>query len=236
MFPNLTRDDVFRLETERLWLRWPRAADAARIRLLASDAAVAETTGAIPHPYPPESADAFVIAARTANAEGSGLVLALTPKNGARELIGMTGIEIRDGAAELGYWLGRSYWRSGLASEAARALIGLAFSVSRIETLEAGAFPDNAASRRLLERLGFMSAGRVTRHLPLRGGPRAVERYILPRDRWPGVAEAPRVTRQPAFPSSRLLPPSPTGQTEAGFDRGAFEPRRTDWSGARLPA
>ena len=29
MFPDLTRDDVFRLETRRLWLRWPRAADAA---------------------------------------------------------------------------------------------------------------------------------------------------------------------------------------------------------------
>ena len=28
MFPEITRDDIFRLETERLWLRWPRAADA----------------------------------------------------------------------------------------------------------------------------------------------------------------------------------------------------------------
>ena len=31
MFPDLARDDVFRLETARLWLRWPRAADAAAI-------------------------------------------------------------------------------------------------------------------------------------------------------------------------------------------------------------
>jgi hypothetical protein len=27
MFPDLLRDDVFRLETRRLWLRWPRAAE-----------------------------------------------------------------------------------------------------------------------------------------------------------------------------------------------------------------
>ena len=31
MFPDLTRDDVFRLETRRLWLRWPRLADVQAI-------------------------------------------------------------------------------------------------------------------------------------------------------------------------------------------------------------
>jgi hypothetical protein len=31
MFPDLTADDIFRIETERLWLRWPRASDALAI-------------------------------------------------------------------------------------------------------------------------------------------------------------------------------------------------------------
>ena len=31
MFPEITHDDVFRLETERLWLRWPRLSDAEGI-------------------------------------------------------------------------------------------------------------------------------------------------------------------------------------------------------------
>lgn len=35
MFPELTRDDVFRLETRRLWLRWTRMADASAILRLA---------------------------------------------------------------------------------------------------------------------------------------------------------------------------------------------------------
>ena len=35
MFPDYFRDDVFRLETQRLWLRWPTAADAATIERLA---------------------------------------------------------------------------------------------------------------------------------------------------------------------------------------------------------
>ena len=28
MFPEIAKDDVFRIETRRLWLRWPRLADA----------------------------------------------------------------------------------------------------------------------------------------------------------------------------------------------------------------
>ncbi|MFZ0559474.1 MAG: N-acetyltransferase, partial [Methylovirgula sp.] len=52
MFPDLTRDDVFRLETTRLWLRWPRASDAAAVAAFAALPQVAQMTGNIPHPYP----------------------------------------------------------------------------------------------------------------------------------------------------------------------------------------
>jgi hypothetical protein len=54
MFPDLTRDDVFRLETRSLWLRWPRIADAAAIARQAGEKAVAEMTANIPHTYPPQ--------------------------------------------------------------------------------------------------------------------------------------------------------------------------------------
>jgi RimJ/RimL family protein N-acetyltransferase len=53
MFPDLARDDVFRLETARLWLRWPRAADAPAIHRYCSRWEVAQFTARIPHPYPP---------------------------------------------------------------------------------------------------------------------------------------------------------------------------------------
>ena len=56
MFPDLLRDDVFRLETRRLWLRWPRAGDAAMIARLAGERDVAERTANIPHPYLPGAA------------------------------------------------------------------------------------------------------------------------------------------------------------------------------------
>src|SRR3954471_7528500 len=70
MFPDLTRDDVFRLETRRLWLRWPRLADAPAIVRLAGEKAVAEMTAFIPHPYPPEIGERFIFQARQSNADG----------------------------------------------------------------------------------------------------------------------------------------------------------------------
>ena len=79
MFPELTRDDVFRLETRRLWLRWPRMADANAILRLAGEKAVAEMTASIPHPYPSQAVEPFVFGARKGNALGEHLVLAITP-------------------------------------------------------------------------------------------------------------------------------------------------------------
>ncbi len=51
MFPDLFRDDVFRIETRRLWLRWPTARDAESILRLAGDPAVARMTAGIPLPF-----------------------------------------------------------------------------------------------------------------------------------------------------------------------------------------
>ena len=152
MFPDLTRDDVFRLETRRLWLRWPRVADAQNIVRLAGEKAVAEMTACIPHPYPPEQAGSFVLRTRQANADGRGLAMAVTPKGKPHCLIGMAGIDPRgpDRTPTLGYWLGLSSWGKGYATEAARALIDALFSYTEELELVASARVINPASRRVL--------------------------------------------------------------------------------------
>ena len=60
---------------------------------------------------------------------------------------------------ELGFHLRRAYWRRGIAEEAARAVIAFAFESLGIQTLFAGHHPENGASRRILEKLGFRYAG-----------------------------------------------------------------------------
>lgn len=183
MFPEIARDDVFRLETERLWLRWPRAADAASICRLAGDPEVALSTAHIPHPYENHLAEKFIFAARSINANGDGLSLAITPKRQPNEAIGVVGLHgaaIR-GAATFGFWLGRPFWGQGLMSEAASAFIDLIFGVTALQSVVSSALPSNTACLRVHEKLGFERTGSGVLHAPARGGDIAVERFELKR-------------------------------------------------------
>ncbi len=56
---------------------------------------------------------------------------------------------------ELGFHIRRVYWGQGLAAEAGQAVITFAFERLGAASLFAGHHPDNAASRRVLIKLGF---------------------------------------------------------------------------------
>lgn len=186
MFPDLTRDDVFRLETRRLWLRWPRLADAQAIVRLAGEKAVADMTARIPHPYSPEQAERFIFQARRANASGEGLQLAITPKGKPNSLIGMVGIgpDPETGKPHLGYWLGTPSWGQGYATEAARALIDAFFAYGEENELTSSARVINPASRRVLEKCGFAYQGAGLMELPARGGLYPADHFRLDRRAW----------------------------------------------------
>lgn len=185
MFPELTRDDVFRLETRRLWLRWPRMADASAILRQAGEKAVAEMTASIPHPYPADAVEPFIFAMRKGNALGEHLVLAITPRAKPGELIGMIGAHRQaTGTPFLGYWLGTPHWGKGLATEAVQALTDTLFSLVEIPAIEADTRVINPASRRVLEKSGFRAEGSFLKSLPARGGLFPCEQYRLDRSTW----------------------------------------------------
>jgi RimJ/RimL family protein N-acetyltransferase len=62
----------------------------------------------------------------------------------------------RDGVREVGYWLGRRYWGRGLASAALAEFL----TVDPHRPLHGVVAEHNAASRRVLERNGFVLVGR----------------------------------------------------------------------------
>ena len=72
---------------------------------------------------------------------------------------GLQPYRMDEGIYELGFHLHRAYWGRGMAEEAARAVIRFAFESLELKTLFAGHHPENAASRRVLEKLGFQYAG-----------------------------------------------------------------------------
>jgi [ribosomal protein S5]-alanine N-acetyltransferase len=60
------------------------------------------------------------------------------------------------GEAGLGYYLARDYWGRGLATEAGRVFIAFGFNVLRLSRIVATVEVGNAASVRVLEKLGFV--------------------------------------------------------------------------------
>ncbi|WP_332639257.1 GNAT family N-acetyltransferase [Brevundimonas sp.] len=64
---------------------------------------------------------------------------------------------------DVGYILHPDVWGRGLAAEAVKAAIDHVFATREIETLTADVDPENAASIRLLERLGFVRTGFAAR-------------------------------------------------------------------------
>jgi len=74
------------------------------------------------------------------------------------EFVGCAGLRpyrTEDRIYEIGVHLRPAYWGIGLAQEAARAVITYAFETLGAKALFAGHHPANAASRKLLEKLGF---------------------------------------------------------------------------------
>jgi RimJ/RimL family protein N-acetyltransferase len=185
MFPDLARDDVFRLETPRLWLRWPRASDAGAIERYCSRWEVAQHTARIPHPYPPGSAERFIFAAREGNASGRDLTLVLTPIRDLREAIGAISLEGRaQGRLTLGYALAPEAWGKGLASEAVDAMVEVGFSLTEAIAIVASTHVDNPPSRRVLEKAGFEFTGSGLEGAPARGGLVPNDRFSFARAAW----------------------------------------------------
>ena len=80
------------------------------------------------------------------------------------ELIGNCGIRLAGpGArnADLGYEVAPEHWGRGYATEAARAMVGFGFEELGLHRVRAECVPENAASRRVMEKLGMRREGRL---------------------------------------------------------------------------
>ena len=132
--------------------------------LLAGDPDVARMTSMIPHPYSEAAARAWVD--RVGQGE-EGVVFAVSRE---RTLVGCSGYMPMDAEhAELGYWIGKPFWGTGFATEAARAVVAHAFDSHSFDYLRAGHFRDNLGSRRVLSKLGFFPEGEELRDCIARG-------------------------------------------------------------------
>ncbi|MDR3486097.1 MAG: GNAT family N-acetyltransferase [Bradyrhizobium sp.] len=169
-----------RIETRRLVLRAPTAADADRITLLAGDFDVARMTTSMPHPFARHHADSFLSRARALDPAREIVFAIELDDEGLIGVIGFHPTSVLGGAIggsayvgpEVGYWLGRPYWGRGLATEAAAGALAWAKTAWRRRLVVSGHFADNPASGRVLEKAGFLYTGEIqARHCHARGEP-----------------------------------------------------------------
>jgi len=139
-------------KSKRLVLRPLTKCDAPQIALLAGDWEVARMTDRIPYPYQEHDAMEWI----------DGLppeehVFAVDLDG---TLIGLCGLREREqGAAEIGYWIGKPWWGAGYATEATTALLNYCFKERKIARLVCCHYFDNPASARVIEKLGFEKTG-----------------------------------------------------------------------------
>jgi RimJ/RimL family protein N-acetyltransferase len=86
-------------------------------------------------------------------------VVTLPGARGA-QLIGGIGLQQGEDGLELGYWIARSHWNKGYATEAARSVLRLAGTLGH-KRVAAHHFVDNPASARVLAKIGFRPTGTV---------------------------------------------------------------------------
>src|SRR5829696_5421676 len=142
--------------TERLLLRPGWAEDAPALATAIADEMIVRNLATAPWPYRLSDAEAFLAQPRDPVLP-SFLIFERT--DGEPRLVGSCGLGRRpSGAVELGYWIARSHWGRGIATEACTALVDIARTLG-LASLEGSHFTDNPASARVLAKLGFEPVG-----------------------------------------------------------------------------
>jgi ribosomal-protein-alanine N-acetyltransferase len=125
---------------------------------------------------------------RNAFAAKEGLRWAIVPDDRGESVgsIGFGTLDPAAGSGEIGAAIGRAHWNRGYATGATRLVIAYGFAVLDLQEVRAETLAINAASQRVLEKLGFLRDGTDVRD--------GVEwfRFVLPRRELgpPGVEPA----------------------------------------------
>ncbi len=86
----------------------------------------------------------------------------------SNQLIGTCGfhaISEKHLRAEIGYEINLPYWGKGYATEAIQALVFFGFDSMKFQRIGANVYPENASSRRVLEKVGFTHEGLLRSYL-----------------------------------------------------------------------
>ena len=151
------------LLTERLKLRAPKRADSAAL-----DEAIQETLDELvlwlPWARPGHSLGdtrRYLRGARSARNRRQAFEFVIEDQGDGR-LLGMVSLHRIDWmrrSGGIGYWVRRSEWGRGIAPEATRAMLDVAFIECGLHRVEVLVAPENKPSQRVVDKVGFVREG-----------------------------------------------------------------------------
>ena len=173
------------IETPRLRLRAARPEDAATLLEIYGDPRVMRYWSSAPWTEMAQ-AHAFIERENSGLESGAHLGLVIERIEDARVLGRCTLYDIHreNRRADIGYSLAASAWGQGYMDEALRALLRYGFERLELHRVEGDVDPRNAASLRVLERLGFQQEGLLRERWIVGGEVQDSAMYGLLRREW----------------------------------------------------
>lgn len=136
----------------------------------------------LPYPYTKEDAEGYIQAMLSAD-KSKTFAFAITVDDKAIGSIGVFRCEnIHSRTAEMGYYIGESYWGQGLGTSAVKQVCSFVFENTDIIRIFAEPFDYNKASCRVLEKAGFQFEGLLRKNAVKNGIVQDMRMYSLIKD------------------------------------------------------
>jgi ribosomal-protein-alanine N-acetyltransferase len=167
---ELFEDPPPTLATRRLFLRKLEVEDADAMYAYLCDPRLTEFVSWEPH-VSIEQTVLYLMTVESAYRDPGLLEWGVTTRRGGRLIgtCGFTRVDRDHARAELGYTIGRRFWGRGYATEAAEAVMRWGFESLEINRIEAQCAVGNAASERVLRKLGMAFEARLAERVSIRG-------------------------------------------------------------------
>lgn len=169
------------LSTTRLILSQPTVADTEDVILqMNSTSEISENTLTLPFPYHKQHADYWFQMAEFSFKKKEAFIFGIREKENLK-LIGAVGLhlDVAHHKAEVGYWLGKSFWNNGYVSEALQAVLKFGFEELKLNKIYASHFHHNPASGKVLEKNGFVLEAELKQEILKNGKYLDLFRYAL---------------------------------------------------------
>jgi ribosomal-protein-alanine N-acetyltransferase len=173
--PTRLRRVQLPLETPRLTLRLPSARDVPDLRRSFRDPRTARAVGAPLHSLAERRDPAKMVTRTLAEFRADAHLSLSVIDRRSGSCVGRVGLRGLDWTwrkvESLAYWIDPGWWGNGLATEASWYLCRCAFRNLRMRRVASQALEPNLASRRVLQRLGFVREGRERASVVVQGRP-----------------------------------------------------------------